>query len=232
MGVNYIIEDALYTAKNYHGKKNLRMEALKEILDGKIQIHCHAYRQDEMLALMETLKKFNIQVRMFHHALEAYKIRKFLKANGVHISTFSDWWSYKFETYDAIPYNAYLNEVDSVLTSLNSDSPELARRLNTEAAKVIKYGGLDEISALKLITINPAKQFGIEKFVGSIEVGKDADFVIWSGNPLSPYSIVLQTWIEGRKFFDREEDLKRRIELENLKSTLLNEYIKTLKNQG
>lgn len=224
LGVIGIIEDAFIKAKNYNGKKNLRMETLKDILKGEIQIHCHAYRQDEMLALMESLKKFNIQVRMFHHALEAYKIAKELKNYNVYITTFSDWWSYKIETYDAIPYNAIITTKNDVLTSLNSDSPELARRLNSEAGKMIKYGNLKPTDALKLITLNPAKQFGVDKFVGSIEVGKDADFVIWNSNPLSPYSIVLQTWIEGRKFFDREDDLKLREELKKLKETLLNEY--------
>ena len=224
LGVISIIEDALLRAKNYKGKKNLRMEALKEILDGKIQIHCHAYRQDEMLALMESLKKFGIQVRMFHHALEAYKISKELKRENVYISTFSDWWSYKFEAYDAIPYNAFITTKNGVLTSLNSDSPELGRRLNSEAGKMLKYGFVKETDVLKLITINPAKQFSLDKFIGSLEKGKDADFVIWNGNPLSPYSIVLETWIEGRKFFDREEDLKIRKEIELLKEKLMNEF--------
>ncbi|MEO0202459.1 MAG: amidohydrolase family protein, partial [candidate division WOR-3 bacterium] len=227
LGVIGIIEDALIKAINYTGKKNLRIEALRDILEGKVQIHCHAYRQDEMLALMESLRKFNIQVRMFHHALEAYKIAKELKKYNVHITTFSDWWSYKIETYDAIPYNAIITKKYDVLTSLNSDSPELARRLNTEASKMIKYGNLKETDALKLITLNPAKQFGIDKYIGSIEVGKDADFVIWSSNPLSPYSIVLETWIEGRKFFDREDDIKRMEMLKNLKRELLDEYYKS-----
>ncbi len=200
------------------------MEALKDILDGKIQIHCHAYRQDEMLALMESLKKFGIQLRMFHHALEAYKISKELKRENVYVSTFSDWWSYKFEAYDAIPYNAFITTKNDVLTSLNSDSPELARRLNSEAGKMLKYGFTKETDALKLITLNPAKQFSIDKFIGSLEKGKDADFVIWNGNPLSPYSIVLETWIEGRKFFDREEDLKIRKEIKLLKEKLINEF--------
>ncbi|MEO0223790.1 MAG: amidohydrolase family protein [candidate division WOR-3 bacterium] len=224
LGVISIIEDALLKAKNYKGKKNLRMEALKDILDGKIQIHCHAYRQDEMLALMESLKKFGIQLRMFHHALEAYKISKELKRENVYVSTFSDWWSYKFEAYDAIPYNAFITTKNDVLTSLNSDSPELARRLNSEAGKMLKYGFTKETDALKLITLNPAKQFSIDKFIGSLEKGKDADFVIWNGNPLSPYSIVLETWIEGRKFYDREEDLKIRKEIKLLKEKLINEF--------
>jgi len=224
LGVIATIEDAFLKAKNYKGKKNLRMEALKEILDGKIQIHCHAYRQDEILALMESLKKFGIQVRMFHHALEAYKISKELKRENVYVSTFSDWWSYKFEAYDAIPYNAFITTKKDVLTSLNSDSPELARRLNSEAGKMLKYGFNKETDVLKLITINPAKQFSLDKFIGSLEEGKDADFVIWNGNPLSAYSIVLETWIEGRKFFDREEDLKIRQEIKLLKEKLIKEY--------
>ncbi len=133
-----------------------------------------------------------------------------IAAHGAGASSFSDWWAYKFEVYDAIPYNGALMRERGVLVTFNSDSDELARRLNLEAAKAVKYGGVPAEEALKFVTLNSAKQLGIEKRMGSLEVGKDADFVIWSGDPLSTSSVCRQTWIDGKKYFDREADLANR----------------------
>ncbi|TLY32950.1 MAG: hypothetical protein E6K56_02110 [Ignavibacteria bacterium] len=156
-----------------------------EILKGKRLVHSHSYRQDEIEMLMRVAESFGFRV------------------DGAGASSFSDWWAYKFEVYDAIPYNGALMHDEGVVVSFNSDSDEMARRLNTEAAKAVKYGGLSEEEALKFVTINPAKQLQIDKRAGSLEAGKDADFVLWSGDPLSTYSICEQTWIDGRKYFDR-----------------------------
>jgi imidazolonepropionase-like amidohydrolase len=142
--------------------------------------------------------------------LEGYKVADELAAGGAGASTFSDWWAYKFEVIDAIPYNGAIMWDRGVVVSFNSDSSDLARRLNTEAAKAVRYGGVPEAEALKFVTLNPAIQLGIDDRVGSLEKGKDADFVIWSGHPLSTYTICEQTWIDGRKYFDRQDDLTAR----------------------
>jgi N-acetylglucosamine-6-phosphate deacetylase len=156
--------------------------------------------------LIRVADDFGFRVGTFQHVLEGYKVADLIAKHGAGASTFSDWWAYKFEVYDAIPYNGTLMHDAGVVVSFNSDSDELARRLNTEAAKAVKYGGLSEEEALKFVTINPAKQLHIDARVGSIEPGKDADFVIWSGSPLSTLTRCEQTWIDGRKYFDRDED--------------------------
>ena len=163
-------------------------------------------RQDEILAFLSVAREFKIKVGTLQHILEGYKVADVMAKDGVGGSTFADWWGYKFEVYDAIPDNAAMMNGQGVLTSVNSDSADLARRLNTEAAKSMKYGGLSPEDALKLVTINPAKQLRIDAKTGSLETGKDADFVIWTANPLSNYARVQQTWIDGRKYFDRAED--------------------------
>jgi len=155
---------------------------------------------------------FEFTIGTFQHVLEGYKVADRLKEHGAHASTFSDWWAYKYEVIDAIPYNGALMTDVGVTVSFNSDSRELARRMNTEAAKGVKYGGLSEVEALKLVTLNPAIQLGIDKWVGSLEVGKDADFVIWNDHPLSTSTICEQTWIDGIQYFSRGTDnqLKQR----------------------
>jgi len=158
--------------------------------------------------LMRIADDFGFHVRTFQHVLEGYKVADIMAAHGAGGSTFSDWWAYKLEVYDAIPYNGALMHDEGVVVSFNSDSDELSRRLNLEAAKAVKYGGLSEEEALKFVTINPAKQLMVDNRVGSLEPGKDADFVVWNGNPLSTSTMCEQTWIDGRKFFDREEDRK------------------------
>jgi imidazolonepropionase-like amidohydrolase len=187
-------------------RRNLQLDAILEVLHGRMFVHCHSYRQDEILATMRVAEDFGFRIRAFQHILEGYKVADIMAKHGAAGSTFSDWWAYKFEVYDAIPYNGALMHDQGVLVSFNSDSDELSRRLNLEAAKAVKYGGLSEEDALKFVTINPAKQLFIDNRVGSLDPGKDADFVIWSGHPLSNYTICEQTWIDGRRYFDRQED--------------------------
>jgi hypothetical protein len=176
-----------------------------------------------MLMLLGLSERYGFQIDAFQHSLEAYKIADELAARGVAASTFSDWWAYKYEVVDAIPYNGAILLDRGVVTSFNSDSNELARRLNTEAAKAVRYGGVAEEEALKLVTLNPAIQLGVGDRAGSLEPGKDADFVIWNGHPLSTYSLAEQTWIDGRRYFDREADLARRSELAAEREALLTE---------
>lgn len=184
-------------------RRNLELEAIGEIINGKRLIHCHSYRQDEMLIFMRTMERFGVKIGTLQHVLEGYKIADEIAAHGAGASTFSDWWAYKFEVYDAIPYAGSLMHARGAVVSFNSDSSDLARRMNLEAAKAVKYGGTSEEDALKFVTINPAKQLQIDQWVGSLEVGKDADFVLWSGHPLSTQTICEQTWIEGKQYYDR-----------------------------
>jgi imidazolonepropionase-like amidohydrolase len=207
---------------------DLQLEAIAEVLEGKRAIHCHSYRKDEILEVIRVAEEFGIKVATFQHVLEGYKVADEMAKHGAGGSTFSDWWAYKPEAYDAIPYNGSLMRERGVLVSFNSDSDELARRLNWEAAKAVKYGGVSPADALAFVTINPAKQLGIEKRVGSLEAGKDADFVLWSGDPLATSTIALQTWIEGRKYFDRGEDLARRPALEKERAELVAKARKVL----
>jgi imidazolonepropionase-like amidohydrolase len=245
-GVEQMIRDEFRTALDYQrawkdygsGKlkmpprRDLRTEAIVEILEGKRIVHCHSYRQDEIEMLMRVGDEFGFKVGTFQHVLEGYKVADQMAAHGAGGSTFSDWWAYKFEVYDAIPYNGALMHDAGVVVSFNSDSDELARRLNTEAAKAVKYGGLSQEEALKFVTINPAKQLHAEKRVGSLEAGKDADFAVWSGNPLSTYSICEQTWIDGRKYFDREEDRKMNDEVTLERGTLIQKVLQAKKGGG
>lgn len=194
-------------------RRDFQMEALVEILEGERLVHAHSYRGDEILMLLRLAEDFGFRIATFQHVLEGYKVADELAAHGAGASTFSDWWAFKYEVRDAIPYNGTLMTQRGVLTSFNSDSGELARRLNLEAAKAVRYGGLDPEEALKLVTLNAAIQLGVGDRVGSLEPGKDADLVIWSGAPLSTFSRAEQTWVDGRKYFDREEDLQRRTEL-------------------
>lgn len=186
--------------------KNLRLEVIADVLDGDILVHCHSYRADEILMLMRVFEDYGIENYTFQHANEAYKIAPELARHGAYTSVFSDWWAYKFEVYYSTAYNATILNENGVVNSINSDSDELIRHLNHEAAKVMHYGGTSPEDALKMITINPAKQLGIEDRVGSIEAGKDGDVAIWSGNPLSYKSICERTIIDGVTYFDREAD--------------------------
>lgn len=195
-------------------RRDLRLEALAEVLSGRRLVHSHAYRQDEMLALLRLAESFGVRIATFQHALEGYKIADELASHGAAASTFSDWWAYKLEAYDAIPFNGALMLERGVAVSFNSDSSELARRMNLEAAKAVRWGDVEEARALDLVTIEPAKQLGLAARIGSLEVGKDADFVLWSGHPLSVYSIAQKTFVDGRLEFDREADLASRESVE------------------
>lgn len=186
--------------------KNLRLEVLADIIDGEILVHCHSYRSDEILMLMRVFKEYGIENYTFQHANEAFKVAPELRKHGAMTSIFADWWAYKFEVYYSTAYTAAILEENGVLNSINSDSPELIRHLNHEAAKAVKYGGISKNAALRMITINPAIQLGIDAKTGSIEVGKHADLAIWSHHPLSIYSIAEMTFVDGIKRFDRNED--------------------------
>ena len=191
-------------------RRDLQLEAIGEILQGKRLIHSHCYRQDEILALIRTAEAFGVKIGTFQHVLEGYKVADEIAAHGAGGSTFSDWWAYKLEAYDAIPYNGALMRDRGVVVTFNSDSDELARRLNLEAAKAVKYGNVPETDALNFVTLNAARQLRIDDKVGTLAAGKDADFVIWSGHPLSVYSVPEQTWVDGVREFDRARDLKDR----------------------
>jgi imidazolonepropionase-like amidohydrolase len=215
MGVRTFYENRFTAAKEYlkswdDYKKNggvpprrdLEMEALGEILNGTRLIHCHSYRQDEILMLMRVMEQFGVKIGTFQHVLEGYKVADEIAKHGAGGSTFADWWAYKFEVYDAIPYNGSLMRERGVNVSFNSDSSDLARHLYLEAAKAVKFGNTPEAEALKFVTINPAQQLHVDNRVGSLEVGKDGDFVIWSKSPLDSFTVCQQTWIEGKKYFD------------------------------
>jgi imidazolonepropionase-like amidohydrolase len=191
-------------------RKNLRLEELKDILDGKVYVHAHCYRADEILMLIRIADEFGFKIRTFQHVLEGYKVASEIARHGAGASTFSDWWAYKMEAYDAIPYNAAIMAAHGVKVSMNSDSDELARRLYWEAAKAVKYGGVSEAEALRMVTLNPAWQLGIDQRVGSIEVGKDADIAIFSAHPFAPDARVEQTLVDGVVYFDRAKDLAGR----------------------
>jgi N-acetylglucosamine-6-phosphate deacetylase len=171
--------------------------------------------------LIRLMESFGVKIATFQHVLEGYKVADEIARHGAGGSTFSDWWAYKFEVYDAIPYNGSLMRDRGVVVSFNSDSDELARRLYTEAAKAVKYGGTPEIEALKFVTINPARQLRIDTHVGSLEPGKDGDFAIWSKAPLDSGTACLQTWIEGKKYFDRTLNAERAGRLQKERTDLI-----------
>ena len=239
MGVEETIREAFIKAKDYMRewqeynakrtkdksaiapRRDLMLDALVEILQGKRMVHSHSYRDDEILMLLNLSDELGFHVQTFQHVLEGYKVAKEMAEHKTGGSTFSDWWAYKLEAYDAIPYNAALMASRGVIVSLNSDSDELARRLYLEAAKAMKYGGVAEEEALRMVTLNPAIQLGIDKRVGSIDVGKDADLVIFSQHPFSVYTVPEVTMIEGDVYFDRSEDLKRREVLKREKAELI-----------
>jgi hypothetical protein len=178
------------------------------------------------------MESFGVKIGTFQHVLEGYKIADEIAAHGAGASTFADWWAYKYEVIDAIPFNASLLRERGVNVSINSDSPDLSRRLYTEAAKTVKFGGTPEEEALKFVTLNPAKQLHIDKRVGSLEPGKDADFVIWSKSPLDATTVCLQTWIDGKKYFDRSLETERAAALEKERKALIEKAKKILKSAG
>lgn len=224
---DYLAQREEYEAKRKRGeaaippRRDLLMDTMADILAGRIDVHAHCYRSDEMIMLLNLADEFGFKVRELQHVLEGYKVAPEIAAHGAGAGTFIDWWGYKAEAYDATPYNVALMVRNGVLTSVNSDSDELARHLNHDAAKAMKYGGLTEEEALRVCTINPARQLRLDSRVGSIETGKDADLVIWNAHPLSVYARVDTTFIEGEIYFDREQDLVRREELRREKEERL-----------
>ncbi|MEX2169109.1 MAG: amidohydrolase family protein [Pirellulales bacterium] len=208
-------------AKGLPPRRDLELDAIVEILEHKRWVHCHSYRQSEILAILKTFDRFGIRLGTLQHILEGYKLAPEMAARGVMGSSFSDWWAYKFEVYDAIPFNGALMHQAGIVVSFNSDDPEMARRLNQEAAKATKYGGVPPEEALKFVTLNPAKQLRIEQYVGSIEPGKHADLAVWSGPPMSTYSRCEQTWIDGRRYFDLKQDQELRKRDDKLRTALV-----------
>lgn len=186
--------------------KNLRYETIAAILNGEVRVHCHSYRADEILMLMRVFDDYGVKNYTFQHVNEGFKVAPELAKHGAYTSVFSDWWAYKFEVYYSTAYNASVLNANGVINSINSDSDELIRHLNHEAAKVVHYGSTSPNDALRMITINPAIQLGIDERVGSVEVGKDGDLSLWSGDPLSIYSVCEKTFIDGKVYFDRSSD--------------------------
>ena len=239
MGVEQLMHDTFRAAQQYkmqHQKWNanrqglpprrdLELDAIVEILDGNRWIHCHSYRQDEILALIRVLDEYGITIGTFQHILEGYKVADKMAEHGAMASAFSDWWAYKFEVYDAIPYAGKLMHDAGVVVSFNSDDGELATHLNQEAAKAVKYGGVPEQEALKFVTLNPAKQLRIDQYVGSIDLGKHADLALWNGPPLSAYSRCQQTWVDGRKYFDVQDDAAARQATAGMRQTLVQKIL-------
>jgi imidazolonepropionase-like amidohydrolase len=234
-GVEYVIRDAFTRAKAYRKewqeyeakkksgqdvlapRRDLQLDALVEVLEGKRLVHAHSYRADEILMLIRLADEMGFKVTTFQHVLEGYKVAKEIAAHNAGASTFSDWWGYKMEAADAIPHNASLMTHKGVVVSINSDDAEQARRLNMEAAKAVRYGDVTDDQAFAMVTINPAKQLKIDNRVGSIEAGKDADIVIWNHHPLSTAATVERSYIDGIAYYDREKDLQRIIEIQREK---------------
>jgi imidazolonepropionase-like amidohydrolase len=249
MGVEDVIREAFNDAKGYKAdwdaydakvakgehpippRVDLKLQALREVLENKRYVHVHCYRADEILMMIRAAEDNGFKVRTFQHVLEGYKVAKEIAAHGAGASTFSDWWAYKIEAIDAIPFNAALMTKKGVLVSLNSDDAELMRHLNTEAGKAMKYGGMNETEALAMVTINPAKQLGIDKTVGSIEVGKDADLVLYDGFPMSDFAKVQKVWIDGTQYFDRDKEIAAQATKEAEKKKLLDKEKAAQKQQ-
>ena len=232
MGVERVIRARFTEARDYaakrkadleHTRRDLQLDALVEILEGKRLVHCHSYVASEILMLIRLADEFGFKVATFQHVLEGYKVADEIAKHGAGGSTFTDWWGYKLEAIDAIPWNGALMTERGVVVSFNSDDNELARRLNTEAGKAVRWGSMSPSEALKLVTINPAKQLRIDKLTGSLEVGKDADLVLWSADPLSPFALAAKTFVDGKLLFDREADLAARKELDAEKTRLVKE---------
>lgn len=233
MGVEQVLIDAFTRAKDYKKtwqdynnaknkkgltvpRRDLELDALVEILDNKRFITCHSYVQSEITGSIEVANKMGYKYNTFTHILEGYKVADKMKAHGANASTFSDWWAYKMEVEDAIPYNAAIMHKVGLNVAINSDDAEMARRLNQEAAKIVKYGGVSEEEALKMVTLNPAKMLHVDDRVGSLKPGKDGDIVVWSDHPLSIYAKSLYTIVDGTIYFDRQKDeqLQKTVDIE------------------
>jgi imidazolonepropionase-like amidohydrolase len=216
MGVEQVYVDYFTRAQEYgklkkSGKpyrKDIELEALLEILESKRFITCHSYVQSEITMMIRVAEQFGFKLNTFTHILEGFKVADKMAKHGAGASTFSDWWAYKYEVYEAIPQNAKMMADQGVVVAINSDDAEMARRLNQEAAKSVMYAGMKEQEAWNMVTINPAKLLRVDKQTGSLKTGKDADVVLWNENPLSVYAKAEKTWVDGILFFDRQEDAK------------------------
>ena len=247
MGVEQVYEDYFSRAIAYQNEwkafksgnvKNkieprydVEMEVLSEILNKKRFITCHSYVQSEINMLIKLADRYDFKIQTFTHILEGYKVADKMKNHGVAGSTFADWWAYKFEVNDAIPYNAALMHSEGVQVSINSDDAEMSRRLNQEAAKTVKYGAITEEEAWNFVTLNPAKILQVDSKVGSIKVGKDADVVLWSDNPLSIYAKAEKTVVDGIIFYDLEKEGVASETIKKERASLINELLEA-KNSG
>ena len=256
MGVEQVLTDAFQRATDYQNAikkvendlkakkvagpinpwnvvhRDLELDALVEIMNKKRFITCHSYVQSEINAAMKVAEKYGFRFNTFTHILEGYKVADKMKAHGANASTFSDWWAYKFEVQDAIPYNATIMTKVGLNVAINSDDAEMARRLNQEAAKSVKYGGMSEVDALKMVTINPAKMLHVDDKVGSIKTGKDADLVLWSDNPLSIYAKAEKTIVDGIVYFDREKDKEMRKQIAVERNRLIQKMLAEKRTGG
>jgi imidazolonepropionase-like amidohydrolase len=223
MGVEHILRDAFSRAREYDRewtayraaaqrdntltppRRDLRLEALADILRGDLKVHAHSYRGDEILMLIRVADEFGFRINTFQHVLEGYKVADEIARHGAMASTFAEMWAYKVEAWDAIPYNMALMASRGVVVSVNSDSGERIRRLYQEAGIGVRYGNMDVNEALKMITLNPARQLGVDRMVGTLEVGKDGDIAIFSAHPFAAEAMVEQTVIDGKVYFDRNE---------------------------
>lgn len=244
MGAEQIIKDAFVAARQYEWewqqweqdpvgmppRRDLQLEPILEVLNGERLSHIHAYRQDEMLMMMRLAEQYDFVITSFEHTLEGYKVADELRNHGAAAVVWTDWSSFKVEAADGILYNARLLTDAGVLTSLHSDNTQLATRMNWEAAKTLKTG-LSEEEAMNLITLNPAKILQIDHLTGSLEAGKHADFVIWNGHPMSSFTTAEQTWIEGRKYFDREADKSLQEEMKRERAMIIERIIETQNNR-
>ena len=235
MGVREIQLDAFTRARDYENalkgpdaknvRRDLELDALAEILEHKRFITCHSYVQSEIIETMRIAEQFGFTLNTFTHILEGYKVADKLKAHGSNVSTFSDWWAYKLEVQDAIAYNATLMHKVGLNVAINSDDAEMARRLNQEAAKSVKYGGMSEEDAFKMVSLNPAKMLHIDKEVGSIKKGKDADLVLWSDNPLSIYAKAEITMVDGTVYYDIKKDEQMRKDIAAERTRLIQKLL-------
>jgi imidazolonepropionase-like amidohydrolase len=239
MGVEQVYYDAFIRAKEYDAKmkanpalirKDLELEALLEILNKKRFISCHSYVQSEINMLMHVADTFGFKVNTFTHILEGYKVADKMKRHGVNASTFADWWAYKYEVIDAIPHNAGILHRMGVTVAINSDDAEMGRRLNQEAAKIIKYTGISEEDAWKMVTLNPAKMLHIDNRTGSIKIGKDADIVLWNNNPLSIYAKPEMTFVDGICYYSLATDEQLRKQIAQTRQRLIALLLQAQKN--
>ncbi|MDX1285085.1 MAG: amidohydrolase family protein, partial [Draconibacterium sp.] len=233
MGVEQSIRDAYLRAKEYKEKintgetvrKDLQLDAIVDVFEERSFMGIHAYVQSETNMIIKLAQEFGVKPHTLIHNTEGYKVADQMKESGAAGSLFADWWAFKYEVYDAIPYNAAILTKHEVLSCIHSDNPELARRLNQETAKAVKYGGLSEEEALKLVTLNPAKIFHLDHRVGSIKVGKDADLVLWTDNPLSIYAKASKTFVDGVVYYDMEMDKERFKEIQKERSRIINKIL-------